>query len=160
MIEWFNIIPIMLRARRPSRIADMKAVANSFWLKKGYAALTFFGFILMHSAEEAHSMNEDRRMATLKNHEMIHLRQAQACGDSWLRFYWKYLVFWFKARKARRRFKNAGYLLNPFEMEAYANMHNLHYLDRFPDRKATGWKYYASMSLDERIQTLTPQRPA
>ena len=151
----FRIIPLLLKARRPSRIIDMPALKEPFWLKKGYEALTFFGFILMHSAEEARRMNEDSRMARLKNHEMIHLRQAQACGNSWLRFYWKYLVFWFKARKARRKFKNAGYLLNPFEMEAYAHMNDLHYLDQFPDGKATGWKRYADMSLDERIQTLT-----
>ena len=155
----FRIIPLLLKARRPSRIIDMPALKETFWLKKGYDALTFFGFILMHSAEAARSINEDSRMAALKNHEMIHLRQAQACGDSWIRFYWKYFVFWFKARKARRKFKNAGYRLNPFEMEAYANMYNLHYLDSFSDGKATGWKRYASMTLDERIQTLSPQRP-
>ena len=155
----FRIIPLLLKARRPSRIIDMPALKETFWLRKGYEALTFFGFILMHSAEEARSMNENRQMAALKNHEMIHLRQAQACGDSWLSFYWKYLVFWVKAQKARSRLKNAGYLLNPFEMEAYANMYNLHYLDRFTDGKATGWKRYASMSLDERIQTLTARRP-
>lgn len=152
----FRIIRLLLKAKRPSRISDMPALKETFWLKKGYQALTFFGVILMHSTEEARRMNEDSRFASLKNHEMIHLRQAQACGDSWLRFYWKYVVFWLKASRARRKVKNAGYVLNPFEMEAYAHMADLHYLDRFPDSCATEWKRYAELSLDERIQIIRP----
>ncbi len=154
----FRILLLLMKARRPSRIIDMPVLKEAFWLKKGYEALTFFGFILMRSTEEARRITEDSRMAPLKNHEMIHLRQAQACGDSWLCFYWKYFVFWIKARKARCQLKNAGYLLNPFEMEAYAHMYDLHYLERFPDGKATGWKRYAEMSLDERLLTLKDQR--
>ena len=151
----FRILPLLWRAHRPSRIHNMIAVADAFWLRKGYEALTFFGFILVHSKQEAERINN--RMDSLKNHETIHLRQAQSCGDSWIRFYWKYMLFWFKARKARHRIRNAGYLLNPFEMEAYAYMHDLHYLDRQPDGCATGWKRYAQMSLDERI-TLWQQK--
>ena len=150
----FRIIPLLLKVRRPSRISDMPALKDAFWLGKGYEALTFFGFILMHSTEAARRMNENGRMSRLKNHEMIHLRQVQACGDSWLHFYWKYFVFWLKARKARKKFKNAGYLLNPFEMEAYDHDHDLHYLERFPDGKATGWKRYAAMSLEARMLIL------
>ena len=42
----FQVIPIMWRAVRPSRVADMPAVVNSFWLRKGFEGLTFFGKIL------------------------------------------------------------------------------------------------------------------
>ena len=34
MLMMFQIVPIMWRAVRPSRIADMPAVVNTFWLRK------------------------------------------------------------------------------------------------------------------------------
>ena len=39
----FQVLPIMWRAVRPSRIADMPAQVNTFWLRKGYEGLTFSG---------------------------------------------------------------------------------------------------------------------
>ncbi|MBR1688144.1 MAG: hypothetical protein IJ710_06370 [Prevotella sp.] len=143
------IVPILLRAVRPSRTADMPAVANGFWLGKGYAALTFFGTIITHSEQEAQRIN--RRFDALKNHEMIHLRQAQSTHDSWIVFYWKYLVFWLKGCRYRKRLKNAGYLLNPFEMEAYANMYDLDYL-KHKENGTNEWRRYAAMSLEERLK--------
>lgn len=136
------------RAARPSRIAAMKAVAKPRLLGKNYAALTFFGYVITHSAEEAEAYN--RRFGSLRNHETIHLYQARSTHDSWLCFYWKYLLFWLKASRYRRRLPNAGYWLNPFEMEAYANMYNLQYLK---DKKhgCTGWKVYADMPLSQRL---------
>ena len=87
-----RVIPIMWRAVRPSRVVDMPAVVNTFWLPKGYEGLTFFGHILAPSQDEADRFNNG--YSTMKNHEMIHLRQAQACGDSWLRFYLLYIWYW------------------------------------------------------------------
>ena len=86
-------------------------------------------------------------------HEMIHLYQARDCHDSWLLFYLRYGWYWLLANRYRRRLKNAGYRLNPFEMEAYANMYDLHYLDDKPHGVA-GWRRYARMSLDERMKHL------
>ena len=153
----FRILRFLWKARRPSHISDMPAVRDAFWLKKGYDAVTFFGFILTHTEQEARLMNG--RLNALKNHEMIHLRQAQACGDSWCRFYWRYLVFWLKAQKGRKLVKNAGYRLNPFEMEAYAHMDDLSYLSRFADG-ATGWQHYARLSLQERAALLAARGKA
>ena len=51
---------------------------------------------------------------------MIHLYQARACHDSWLLFYLRYGWYWLMALRYRRHLENAGYRLNPFEMEAYA----------------------------------------
>ena len=147
-----NLLLMMLRSVRPSRIADMPAVVKPRWIRKGYDGLTFFGHIITHTQQEAEAFNQ--KFSTMKNHEMIHLYQARSTHDSWLCFYWKYFMFWLKANRYRKHLRNAGYLLNPFEMEAYAHMNDLHYLERFPDGKATGWKRYADMSLDERIQTL------
>jgi hypothetical protein len=149
----FRVIPIMWRAVRPSRVVDMPAVVNTFWLPKGYEGLTFFGQILAPTQAEADRFNSG--YTSLKNHEMIHLRQAQACGDSWLRFYLLYIWYWLKnkivlLRKRYRpcRLKNAAYLLNPFEIEAYGKMHDLGY----PNGPATEWRRYAKMPIKERMK--------
>ena len=168
------ILKIMLTARRPSHTTVMRAVSMPFWLHEGYNALTFFGAIITSSEKEAERYNALHSPLTqsspqwggpeggshsplkswyhpVKYHETIHLRQAQSVHNSWLCFYWKYFIFWIHARRANRILPNAGYELNPFEMEAYANMYNPHYLDQYPDGAATGWKQYAKMNLAQRF---------
>ena len=142
-----RIVRFVWKARQPSTVHDMPAIVDTFWIKSGYEALTFFGTILTHTQGEADAMNG--RLTALKNHEMIHLRQAQSTGDSWWRFYRLYLHYWWQGWRQRKRYKNAAYRLNPFEMEAYEHMHDLHYLDGCRDG-ATGWKRYARMSFEER----------
>ena len=141
-----RVIPIMWRAVRPSKVADMPAVVNTFWLRKGYEGLTFFGQILTPTQELADRFNTG--LDEMKNHEMIHLRQAQSCGDSWLRFYLLYIWYWLKGLRMNRKMKHAAYLLNPFEMEAYARMHDLDYLKG----PATEWRRYAKMKLKDRLK--------
>ena len=159
MLMMFQIVPIMWRAVRPSRIADMPAVVNTFWLRKGYEGLTFFGQILTPTQQEADRFNAgasaDRMSAAMKNHEMIHLRQAQACHDSWVCFYLLYLWYWLKGLvfsgcQVRRQLKHAAYLLNPFEMEAYGHMYDQNYLNHC-EEGAQEWRKYAKMSLNERL---------
>ena len=142
-----RVIPIMWRAVRPSKITDMPAVVNTFWLRKGYEGLTFFGHILAPTQELADRFNGSADRA-LKNHEMIHLRQAQSCGDSWLRFYLLYIWYWLTGLRMNRKMKHAAYLLNPFEMEAYARMNDLDYLKG----PATEWRRYAKMKLKDRLK--------
>ena len=147
-----RVIPIMWRAVRPSKVVDMPAVVNTFWLRKGYEGLTFFGHILAPTQELADAFNA--KPNALKNHEMIHLRQAQSCGDSWFRFYILYIWYWlrtvcFGGFAVRRQMKHAAYLLNPFEIEAYAHMHDLDYLAK---GEATEWRRYAKMSLNDRLR--------
>ena len=141
-----RVIPIMWRAVRPSKVADMPAVVNTFWLRKGYEGLTFFGQILTPTQELDDRFNAG--LDEMKNHEMIHLRQAQSCGDSWLRFYLLYIWYWIKGLRMNRKMKHAAYLLNPFEMEAYARMHDLDYLKG----PATEWRRYAKMKLKDRLK--------
>ena len=146
-----QVIPIMWRAVRPSKVVDMPAVVNTFWLRKGYEGLTFFGHILAPTQELADAFNA--KPNALKNHEMIHLRQAQSCGDSWFRFYILYIWYWlrtvcFGGFAVRRQLKHAAYLLNPFEIEAYAHMHDLDYLKG----PATEWRRYAKMPLKDRLK--------
>lgn len=159
MSKMFGVVPIMWRAVRPSKTVDMVAVVNSFWIPKGYEGLTFFGRVLTPSQEVADRFNTG--YSFLKNHEMIHLRQAQSCGDSWIRFYMVYLWYWVKGIWKRRKLRkmaspktlpsNIAYLLNPFEMEAYAQMYDLHYLEQF-ENGATGWLEYAKMPIEQRLE--------
>ena len=167
MAHALYIFKLLLTARRPSHTADMRAVSMPFWLHGDYDALTFFGSIITNNDKEAERYNlleptPKSQTSTLKPqtkswyhpvkfHETIHLRQAQSTHNSWLCFYWKFLLFWLQARRANRILPNAGYLLNPFEMEAYANMYNPFYLDRYPDGRATGWQAYAKMTLAQRF---------
>ncbi len=140
---------MMIRSARPSRTDDMKAVSKPFFIKKGYDALTFFGYIITHSTQEAEAFN--RRFDSLKNHEMIHLYQARTTHDSWLCFYARYLYYWLTLSLFHRRIRNAGYLLNPFEMEAYHHMNNLNYL-KDKHSGTNEWRRYAAMSVDERLR--------
>ena len=153
MWKMLQVIPLMWRAVRPSRVVDMPAVVNSFWLRKGFEGLTFFGTILTPSQALAddfniHSVAGDFKSAAIKNHEMIHLRQAQSCGDSWLRFYLLYIWYWLRALPISRKMKQGAYLLNPFEMEAYRHMNDLDYLN---NRDATEWRQFAKMKPRDRL---------
>lgn len=142
----FRILKLLRGVRRPSRINDMRAVADAFWLRRGYDAMTFFGHIVTATNEEADRMNG--RLTTLKNHETIHLYQARSTGDSWLRFYLLYFYYCLRALPQLRHMKHAPYLLNPFEMEAYRHDHDLDYLTRRSE--ATEWCRFARMTARER----------
>ena len=150
----FRVVPIMWRAVRPSKVVDMPAVVNSFWMRKGFEGLTFFGQILTPSEETAKLF---KLSPAMKNHEMIHLRQAQSCGDSWLRFYLLYIWYWLKALPASRKMKHGAYLLNPFEIEAYRHMNDLNYL---VNREANEWREFAKMSIKERIKLYEQKTPS
>ena len=152
----FVLIKLLWRARRPSCVADMPALRNTFWLRRGYDALTFFGTIITATDEDAQEMAggaAGRRFSELKNHEMIHLRQAQSTGDSWWRFYGLYLWYWLRALPLNRVLPGAAYRLNPFEIEAYAHMSDPHYLDSCPDG-AQEWRRWAAIKPRERLKIL------
>lgn len=146
-----SILRLVFKAVRPSRLSDMRAVKDAFWLKHDYAALTFFGHIITATQQEADAING--RYDTLKNHEMIHLRQAQDCHDSWLLFYIRYGWYYLRALPQNRRKRNAAYWLNPFEIEAYAHEHELDYPERHREG-ATEWRIYAKMTPKERLNRL------
>jgi len=151
----FAIVRLMFNSTRPSRLHDMKAVKDAFWLKPGYAALTFFGYIVTATQHEADSMNE--RYDILKNHEMIHLRQAQDCHDSWLLFYLRYLWFHLCSLTYNLKKRNAAYWMNPFEIEAYAHETDLNYLNN-PEKSGREWRVYAKMSRKKRFKTAFPNQ--
>ena len=150
----FRILKFLAGARRPSRIADMPVACDGFWLRKGYRALTFFGTIVAASAGDVATMS--REGSNMKRHEMIHLRQAQSTGNSWLLFYLRYGWYYLLALPQNRRMKNAAYLINPFELEAYRNEHDPGYLEHCKEKGATQWREFARMTPKERLKRFFP----
>ena len=69
----------------------MEASVSRFWCRKGYTGITIFGHIFTRTQEDADKFNS--KFDALKNHEMIHVRQAQSLYDSWFLFYVRYLWF-------------------------------------------------------------------
>ena len=111
----FKLLWLMMRFRRPSRVEEMKAVADGFWLGKNYEALTFFGYIVVHSKEEAERINAtSSKNDSTKRHEMIHLRQAQSLHNSWFLFYVRYIWYYVRAIPQNNYNRNAAYYLNPY----------------------------------------------
>ena len=147
-----SILRLVFKAVRPSRLSDMRAVKDAFWLKRDYAALTFFGHIITATQQEADAING--RYDTLKNHEMIHLRQAQDCHDSWLLFYLRYGWYSLLALPQCRYMKDGAYLLNPFELEAYRHEEEMDYLQK---HEATEWRKWAQLKPAERREKFYPQ---
>ena len=136
------------RARKPSKMDNMPALRNTFWLRKGFAALTFFGTIITATKEEAERLNTS--VNSIKVHEMIHLRQAQSLHDSWLLFYVRYLWYYLRGLPQNRRMRRAAYMTNPFELEAYRHMHDSHYLEQCRNG-ANEWRLYAKMKPRQRL---------
>jgi hypothetical protein len=143
----FRLPLLMLNSRRPSRIGEMPTVRDGLWLRKGYDALTFFGHIVVATDEMVEEMKE--KASPLRNHEMIHLRQAQSTHDSWFFFYLLYIWYYVKALPANRKYRNAAYLLNPFEVEAYLHMADADYLQK--PECGQEWRRFAEMKPIERI---------
>lgn len=134
----------------------MPASVNRFLCRKNYAAITMFGFIFTHDQEDADLLNH--KVTYTKNHEMIHLRQAQNTRNSWFCFYILYLWYVIKALPYFSKVKNAGYYLNPFEIEAYTHMYDLHYLDCAAENGTSEWRRFAKMSLRDRLDYIRQKR--
>ena len=67
-------------------------------------------------------------------------------------FYFLYMWHSMLALRYFRKTRNAAYYLNPFEIEAYVHMYDLHYLERFGKKGADGWRAFAGMSLAARLR--------
>jgi hypothetical protein len=87
---------------------------------------------------------------SLKNHEMIHLYQARNTHDSWLCFYTLYIWYYVRALPLNKKRRDAAYLLNPFEMEAYRHMNDTNYLNH--PECGQEWRQFARLSPKERLR--------
>lgn len=120
----------------------------------GYAAMSWCGYLLSKKSE-------DTIVPRTWNHETIHLYQAKD-KDSWLKYYWSYLIQWLKGNPIIHPASGAYYTIC-YEMEAYANAENLDYLKtrkpenlnkyKIKNRKKT-YKKYGKIGFLNYIKTL------
>lgn len=69
------------------------------------------------------------------NHEKIHLAQQR---ELWLvGFYFLYAYYWLRARLFLRMSSHEAYMEIPFEVEAYAQQHDMEYLK---NRERFAWR--------------------
>ena len=90
-----NILLSIFFSPRPRGVIDMPATVSKWLCRKGYTAITLFGRIYTREQVEADKLNST--LGALKNHEMIHLRQAQNTCNSWLVFYFLIVFLCFAA---------------------------------------------------------------
>lgn len=110
----------MLTGSRPSDFVggEPAVVTMKHFPFKGYKAMTWCGRIVRREG------SSDVDAVTL-NHEKIHLMQAVECGDSWVKYYLRYVWEWL-----RRGFlapMTANYYVSRYESEAYANEEDMGY---------------------------------
>lgn len=133
---------------KPSEIKVVTA-KKAWFLLPGFRALTWKGVVYCKNTSDISLINRtDKVDSTLKCHETIHVRQAESTGDSWLRFYARYMYEWLRNLPLIVVNPNAPYRFIPFEIEAYECQSDLSYPDKGMSCK---WKEYAALSLKERF---------
>ena len=132
--------------KRPSDIKCVKAKKTRL-LSSSFRAITLFGTVYCVRKDDVRRINaNDYVNCSLKNHEMIHVRQAEGTRNSWFLFYLKYLWQWIC--NLPLIFVNVGapYKFIPFELEAYSNQDNWsHSNDVCYD-----WKKYKKLRLKDK----------
>lgn len=127
MIKELFILIRMLFGSKPKDIEDVELFGVWHFPFKGYKYLMWCGRIIFRletlELREREWKTESFRIS--KNHELIHLAQAKACG-SWVKYYWRYFVEWLKGNPLINPASGAYYTI-PFEVEAYANQDNFEY---------------------------------
>lgn len=133
---------------KPSEINSIKAKKTIFLLPS-FSAIMWCGKIYCRSTNRIEKINStDEIDSTLKCHEMIHIRQAQAMNDSWIRFYWNYIISYIKNIPLITINSKAPYLLLPVEIEAYINENNFKYVEK--NQPVYGWKKYQKLTLKDK----------
>ena len=114
---------------RPSRIDEVK-LKHAWWLLKSFKAIMLFG-TMYYNCDESKITSID------KNHERIHVRQAESTSDCWILYYLKYIWLWLC--NILLVFVNiyAPYKFNEFELEAYEYEDDMTYV---PNGPAEHWK--------------------
>ena len=103
---------------KPSNIKEVDTVKMKHIPPKGFKYLMWCGHCL-YTKDKCSTLNP-----VDKNHEMIHLRQAQDKG-SWAIYYLSYLWEWIKGWP----YKDSYYTIK-YEVESYAKEYDLDYLNR------------------------------
>jgi len=130
---------------KPSKIKTIKG-KKALFLPKNFKGITLFGVVYCNKKEDADELNKSEMIdSDFKNHELIHVRQAESTNDSWVLFYLKYVAEWIKNLNLITIDINAPYKFMPMEMEAYLNERNWEY----SSAKATQWKEFEKIPKKE-----------
>lgn len=147
---------------KPSEINHITA-KKAHLLPKHFQAITWMGTIYCNRNEDVDSINNSANIdSKLKCHETIHVRQAQAMNDSWLKFYLNYVIQYIKNIPLILIDTYAPYRLIPTEIEAYLNEDNYNYPQ--PQQPLTAWKTFQKLTLKRKreiarlYQQLKPRR--
>ncbi|MFY0483405.1 hypothetical protein ACI6PS_12450 [Flavobacterium sp. PLA-1-15] len=97
----------------------MFVIVTKYLIPKGYNGLTLFPFVMLRN-------NFDKENKVLINHEKIHIKQQiQLLVLPFLIWYLlEFLFRWMQFGDKNKAYRNIS-----FEREAYANEHNLNYLN-------------------------------
>ena len=133
---------------KPSKIKSIKAKRTRL-LPNGFRAITWFGKIYCKYQSDVELINETSEInSILKCHELIHVKQAESCSDSWFWFYVKYILFYIKNLPLIFINKYAPYYFIPFELEAYA-YESFYY---YPSFRCVNWKLFDKLTLKKKIK--------
>ena len=106
---------------------------------KGYLAMQWCGYLV--SKEDFSSISK-----SVVLHENIHIKQAVKYSNKrWIRYYLSYLLQYLKGNPLFH--PKIAYYTNPYEMEAYANQHNINYL------KQVNKDSYKKYIIKDRVKT-------
>lgn len=123
LIKW-------LFTSNPKDTKELEIVEMKYFPITGFAAMSWCGKLIVH--------NKERVNETLKTHETIHLKQAQAVSN-WIIFYLLYVKEWLIGNPFKKPFTSAYYTIC-YEMEAYANEDNKDYVSNYYDESINRYK--------------------
>ena len=131
---------------KPSEIKTVKAKKAHFLLP-GFRALMFLGTLYCRKKSDIDMINKsDAIDSQLKCHETIHVRQAENCKDSWVRYYAIYIWQWVCNLPLIFVDSHAPYKFTPFEIEAYTYQDGMTY----PNGECDAWRKFKKLSMKER----------
>lgn len=124
LIKW-------LFSSNPSDCDELQIVQMKHFPFSGYSAMSWCGRLV--TRKDPSTISE-----ITKNHETIHLKQAQADG-SWVKYYFKYLKEWAKGCIIMTSVSSAYYTIY-YEMEAYANEEDFSYIKNYDIKNIEKYK--------------------
>lgn len=107
----------------PKEVKELEVVEMKYFPITGFSAMSWCGKLIVRSKNKVDE--------TLKTHETIHLKQAQAVG-SWLIFYLLYFKEWLLGNPFKKPYMSAYYTIC-YEMESYANEDDNEYPNKYND---------------------------
>lgn len=111
--------------RQRQRTTTMKIIYNRFIPFGQYLGINLFGILFVRKEYEADMKSNIQMRKEVINHEQIHTAQMQ---ELWYIPFYLIYIFWHIKLLFKTRNNTEAYRQNPFELEAYANDHNLNYL--------------------------------